>query len=417
MAEQTPNLKLTKPSENDAYDISIVNDNLDKIDVAVQGVKDDISNIDLSKITPESIGAETPTGAQEKANAAAAASVPVNGAVNKHGFMNVIADGQTIGLMGSTTSFMGFYPTGTSTRAGYIGASRPNEPSAVVLAADAGILALYGTGIYLNNRDVVSELDQLKQSVVDGKGKVAGAINDKGGGPVSANSTFDQLAAAITGMQEAAGDLNISSTFLDSYNSRTTYINKENNFIFYNDNRLNTSPVTVQPELHEVTPSGTVVQTVSLGPAIDTDSSGVYTVGEGVVLFGSKDAAGNYYYNIYNHNGTQLMKNAISYLNWIYARAICMDGANIFIALAGNPVKITSATGTVYFAMPDGSGSGYELLFLSKTKLFVAREDNSPIGRRMSIITRNGTSFSHASAQQSVGFGQVMSFLAAHAYR
>lgn len=36
MANQTPNLNLTKPTENEYYDINIQNENLDKIDVAVQ---------------------------------------------------------------------------------------------------------------------------------------------------------------------------------------------------------------------------------------------------------------------------------------------------------------------------------------------------------------------------------------------
>ncbi|WP_213431654.1 hypothetical protein, partial [Paenibacillus dendritiformis] len=73
----------------------------------------------------------------------------------------------------------------------------------------------------VQSRNVLEEIDNVKSSVVDGKGKVAGAINDKGGGPASANSTFDQLAAAITGMQEARGNLALTSAFFDMLNSYT----------------------------------------------------------------------------------------------------------------------------------------------------------------------------------------------------
>lgn len=88
MAEYTPNLKLNKQQGNDFYDIGIVNENLDKIDAAIGNIK----------VSPEDIGAakksdldahvtdgtkhitaaernawnvkETPEGAQAKANAA-----------------------------------------------------------------------------------------------------------------------------------------------------------------------------------------------------------------------------------------------------------------------------------------------------------------------------------------------------------
>ncbi|MHB0881675.1 tail fiber protein [Paenibacillus sp. SEL1] len=54
------------------------------------------------------------------------------------------------------------------------------------------------------------DLNSLKQSVVDGKGVIAGAINGKGGN-VSASNTFPELAAAITNLpvkRWATGTLN-----------------------------------------------------------------------------------------------------------------------------------------------------------------------------------------------------------------
>lgn len=46
-------------------------------------------------------------------------------------------------------------------------------------------------------KQVYDEMMLVKQSVVDGKGVLAEAINGKGGGPVSANNTFPELAAGI----------------------------------------------------------------------------------------------------------------------------------------------------------------------------------------------------------------------------
>lgn len=46
-------------------------------------------------------------------------------------------------------------------------------------------------------KHVYDEMMLVKQSVVDGKGVIAEVINGKGGGPVSANNTFPELAAGI----------------------------------------------------------------------------------------------------------------------------------------------------------------------------------------------------------------------------
>lgn len=49
-------------------------------------------------------------------------------------------------------------------------------------------------------KQVYDEMMLVKQSVVDGKGMIAEAVNGKGGGPVSAYNTFPELAAAINGI-------------------------------------------------------------------------------------------------------------------------------------------------------------------------------------------------------------------------
>ncbi|MFW5436552.1 hypothetical protein [Paenibacillus apiarius] len=201
MAE-TDNLKLYKADPvadaDKTFNIdTMLNNNWDKIDAAVQDVKNDVSNIDLSKITPESIGAETPAGAQEKADAAAAASVPRVGAANKEGTLAVIADAATLNLYGFTHSYMTF--SLGDARHGYIGPSDPDDLSKLNIVSEKGDLRLYskaGSMVTLNDRDVLGEIDSLKQSGVSAKQAVVDAINAQGG-QASTNDTWEVLSQKI----------------------------------------------------------------------------------------------------------------------------------------------------------------------------------------------------------------------------
>ncbi|MCY9516377.1 hypothetical protein [Paenibacillus apiarius] len=168
-----------------------------------------VADIDLSKITPEYIGAETPAGAQAKADEAAAKSVPKNGNADKNGTFQIFSDADTLNLFGTTHTYMTFQPNGhAGGRTGYIGASNPANPKNMIIASDKGNIDLYGTHITHNGRNVLGEIDSLKTSGVDAKNKIAGAINAKGV-PASANDTFDQLAGKIgqinTGKKFAQG--------------------------------------------------------------------------------------------------------------------------------------------------------------------------------------------------------------------
>ncbi|WP_206106266.1 phage tail protein [Paenibacillus dendritiformis] len=134
-------------------------------------------------------------------------------------------DGPHLQLVGTTSAFGEWYVN--NERKGWVGVGNRNEPSTVRLTSEVGPLVMqsvkdevhiHGTkGVFLEGRRVVAELDLVKQSVVDGKGKVAGAINDMGGGPVSANNTFDELAAAIRANQGASGVTNLSAGFFDKF--------------------------------------------------------------------------------------------------------------------------------------------------------------------------------------------------------
>ncbi|MCY9544718.1 phage tail protein, partial [Paenibacillus alvei] len=163
MAEQTPNLGLAIQGQNDNYDIDIHNENYRKIDTA-------ISNI---KVTPEEIGAakkadldahvqdttkhvtveerntwnakETPEGAQQKANAAESN-----------------AKNASLPRTGGTIS---------------------------------GNLAV-SNALTVAGRNIITELDSVKQSGVDAKNRIAGAVSAKGV-PASAADEWPTLAWKI----------------------------------------------------------------------------------------------------------------------------------------------------------------------------------------------------------------------------
>ncbi|MFK4473674.1 hypothetical protein ABH897_003405 [Paenibacillus sp. RC73] len=62
-----------------------------------------------------------------------------------------------------------------------------------------GILEITASNVHFTTSTGVTTLNDLKQSVVDGKSAVAGAINGKGGN-ASGSNTFAELAAAITNL-------------------------------------------------------------------------------------------------------------------------------------------------------------------------------------------------------------------------
>ncbi|BFH10620.1 phage tail protein [Paenibacillus melissococcoides] len=353
-----------------------------------------VDDIDLSNITPESIGAA------KQADLDAHATDAV-----KH----ITAAERTSWNAKETTD--GAQEKANQAEANAKNASLPRSGGTIT-----GGLVVNGA-LTVQSRNVLEEIDNVKSSVVDGKGKVAGAINDKGGGPVSANSTFDQLAAAITGMQEARGNLALTSAFFDMLNSYTgisvMFINKDNNIVLIRQTSSG-DPPRFQSELHEVSPNGTVVRAVHLGApqALPPRS---FAVGDDVVLVTTEDLAGNGFYEVYDHAGTLISKSQVSYLDVLRTHAITRDGS-IFIAQSGNPVRVVNQSGTAYFSMPDGSGNAYEFVFLSKTKLYVARQD-SPTSRKHTLITRDGLSFSYEMAARGTGITGIVNFLGAHAYR
>ncbi|MFW5438738.1 hypothetical protein [Paenibacillus apiarius] len=139
---------------------------------------------------------ETPKGAQEKADAAAAASVPRVGDAAKSGRLNVTADADIINMSGTTHAFSTYSVGGT--RKGYVGVSDPQRPMDMVIASDMGNVNLFGqpNGLFYNGYNIVNEIETAKQSGVSAKQAVVDAINAQGG-QASTEDDWATLAAKI----------------------------------------------------------------------------------------------------------------------------------------------------------------------------------------------------------------------------
>lgn len=104
------------------------------------------------------------------------------------------------------------------------------------------------------------------------------------------------------------------------------FANAANNFLFFKFS--NRSISTWQPELHEVTPSGTVTRVVQLGPVIGTAqhlASKEGAVGDNVVLFATYENS-TYYFQVYDHGGTLIKSGQTSYSNVVGAHDVCRTG-------------------------------------------------------------------------------------------
>ncbi|BFH11077.1 hypothetical protein J6TS7_02770 [Paenibacillus dendritiformis] len=262
--------------------------------------------------------------------------------------------------------------------------------------------------------------EQAFQSGVDAKNQIVDAINSKGGN-ASTNDSWATLAAAIQGLQQAKGNLALTSAFFDmlgGYVGIGMFINKDNNFVLVKETSSG-SPVKYQSELHEMSPNGTVVRAVHLGAPREFPASSL-VVGDDVVLIALRGTSKTY--ELYDHAGKLISKNNVDSSAPDYGLiAVTRDGSNTFLVDRGyrdrDPVRILNHAAVPYFTMPSGSGSADEAVFLSKTKLYVALADSSPISRKETIITRNNLSFSYEMSSRARGVHNVINFIAAHAYR
>ncbi|MFD3272477.1 pyocin knob domain-containing protein [Paenibacillus dendritiformis] len=132
------------------------------------------------------------------------------------------------------------------------------------------------------------DIDDLKQSVVNGKSTVAGAINDKGGTPVTVDSSFSEMAAAIRSIQGASGVVGLTKEFFNNFTgdfsgprprdaiSGTFHFNRDGNAVGIAVSTK--SEYNYDHVLREISPSGTRVsqQTIESGSWMyDTFRGGV----------------------------------------------------------------------------------------------------------------------------------------------
>ncbi|WP_240764763.1 phage tail protein [Paenibacillus dendritiformis] len=239
-------------------------------------------------------------------------------------------DGPHLQFVGATSAFGEWYVN--NERKGWVGVGNGNEPSTVRLTSEVGPLVMqsvkdevhiHGTkGVFLEGRRVVAELDLVKQSVVDGKGKVAGAINDMGGGPVSANNTFDELAAAIRSIQGASGVAGYTTGFLSWFSQGGVNDKISGRFWFNKDGNAVglIAPAdkfqTYNVELIEVSVAGTIVSRSKLDNVYNASvftggGRGIVTPDIVVYMCQPSGRWDNYRLRIRKHDGTLLVDHEI----------------------------------------------------------------------------------------------------------
>ncbi|BFH15904.1 tail fiber protein [Paenibacillus melissococcoides] len=274
-----------------------------------------------------------------------------------------------------------------------------------------------------------------KQSGVDAKQQTVDAINSKGGN-ASTNDSWASLAAAIRGIRQATGSLDVSSTFLRNFRydyassngpeyGKKGFINTKNNFLFY---KTYYEHPYYKPHLIEVTPSGTIVSSIKLGPDFPYymgtwRSPGV--VGDDIVVYGREMPGNEYTLYAYTHNGTQIaVVEPVNIDTVAYVADACKDGSNTFLLYykspSGGPTEIRTVTQTVLYQVdnsPNGLASFGASAFLSKTKIMLTLYNTSEVFGEIVMLTRNGTTFSAARSGVGTGLDYPATLLAMYAYR
>ncbi|MCY9764769.1 phage tail protein, partial [Paenibacillus alvei] len=197
----TPNYGLILPGENDFYDINVTNSNNTKIDTVIKQEVDaaksytdqKVADIDLTKITPESIGAakksDLDTHIQDNA-------------------MHITAGERNTWNAKETQE--GAQAKANTAETNAKNASLPRTGGTI-----SGDLAVTNS-LTVASRNIIWEIDNLKQSGADAKNRIAGAVSAKGV-PASAADDFPTLAwkigQIVTGVPFARINTNVSENF------------------------------------------------------------------------------------------------------------------------------------------------------------------------------------------------------------
>lgn len=111
-----------------------------------------------------------------------------DGILRLNSWMDIRGDASTINSYGKTHAYHAFLVN--NERSGYVGSSDPNAPGNMALVSDKADVVISAKNnvwlnasagaVHLNGRNVLWELDQVKQSGVDAKQRIVDALNAKG---------------------------------------------------------------------------------------------------------------------------------------------------------------------------------------------------------------------------------------------
>ena len=179
-ALSTNELRLEKPLGNENYDVNVFNNNMDKIDVAIKNVKNDLSNIDLTAERVE-------YSKNECSN--------VDGALDKLFQSDSEIKTSILGIKDSVKSVV-------------------NSVSETDIASSKAVKIAYDKGT-----EALSKANEAFQNANNGKNIVATAI----GSPLSSADTFATMGSKIDGItnkfKDILQDKGISISSDDKYNS------------------------------------------------------------------------------------------------------------------------------------------------------------------------------------------------------
>ncbi|MBY0219465.1 phage tail protein [Paenibacillus illinoisensis] len=209
MPQETDRLKLPLPLGNENVTRESINGIFQKIDAGaatqadLDTLREAVSKMDIPdasltqkgkvQLSSKTDGTSEAVAATEKAvrDARVVAETNAKNTSLPRSGGSLIGDAGVLHLVGSTHVYQGFLPAGANEgRKGYLGFGTPG-------GKDFTIANEYGGDLIFRDKNGVTTLSDLKQSVSNGKASIAAAITGKGV-PTAADATFTTMATNIT---------------------------------------------------------------------------------------------------------------------------------------------------------------------------------------------------------------------------
>ncbi|MDQ0658131.1 phage tail protein [Paenibacillus sp. W2I17] len=214
MPQETDRLKLPLPLGNERVTRDSISMIFEKIDAGVatqedlDALREAVSHMDIPdasltqkgkvQLSSKTDGTSETVAATEKAirDARVAAETNAKNASLPRSGGSIVGDAGVLHLVGSTHVYQGFLPEGqNSGRKGYVGFGTPG-------GKDFTIANEYGGELLFRDKNGVTALSDLKQSVSNGKASIAAAITGKGV-LTAANASFATMASNVTKVKQA----------------------------------------------------------------------------------------------------------------------------------------------------------------------------------------------------------------------